>query len=201
MKISVIGARGMVGSAIAQEAADRDHEVARYARSAGEGVQALDFGATEDVVAVVGGSDVTVVSVAGRDNYDAIRAAHQALIAAKPTGRLIVVGGAGALQVGEVLLYQTPDFPAEYFEEAQTFAGVLEDYRASEGLNWTVVAPSPVIQPGVRTGEYVTERDTLAGTVVSTQDFAVAILDEAENPQFAGTRFTVASKDEAAAQG
>lgn len=36
---------------------------------------------------------------------------------------------------------------------------------------------------------------------MSTQDFAVAALDELENPAHAGERFSVASTDEAAARG
>ena len=80
-------------------------------------------------------------------------------------------------------------------------AQVHEDYAASTGLNWTMIAPSPEIAPGVRTGQYVDGGDSPAGAFVSTQDFAVAALDEIENPAHAGGRFSVASADEAAARG
>lgn len=55
------------------------------------------------------------------------------------------------------------------------------------------MAPSPVIAPGKRTGEYMTADDVPAGEGVSTQDFAVALIDEAENPTHRQARFTVAS--------
>lgn len=201
MNISVIGAAGMVGVEVVAEARARGHEVTAYTRSGSQGSQALSLDNTKDVVGVINTSDVTVISVASRDNYAAAIDAHRALIAAKPTGRVLVVGGAGALQVGEGLLLDAPGFPDEYKPEAQTFAQVLEDYRASEGLDWTIIAPSPAIEPGARTGSYLEALDTPAGGFVSTQDFAVAILDEAENPKHKGERFTVASADEAAAQG
>ncbi|WP_237200943.1 NAD(P)-dependent oxidoreductase [Rothia nasimurium] len=200
MNISVIGAAGMVGSAIVAEAQERGHKVTGYTRSGSAGTQALDLANTEALVEVINSSDATVISVASRGDYSAAIAAHRALIAAAPTGRFLVVGGAGALNAGEGLLLESPDFPADYLPEAKTFAEILGDYRAASGLNWTMLAPSPMIAPGVRTGDYRTELDVPAGMFVSTQDFAVAALDEIENPAHAGTRFTVASADEAAAQ-
>lgn len=201
MKIAVIGAAGMVGAEIVKEAEARGHQVDSYTRSARPGSQGLDFSDTAAVAQVVADHEVTVISVASRDNYQAAIDAHQALIAAAPTGRLLIVGGAGALQAGEGLLLESPDFPEEYLPEAKTFAQVLADYRASEGLDWTVIAPSPGIAPGVLTGDYKLEKDTPAGMFVSTQDFAVAALDEIEQPAHRKQRFTVASADEAAAAG
>ncbi|ORC18901.1 FMN reductase [Rothia nasimurium] len=201
MNISVIGAAGMVGSDIVAEAKNRGHEVTGYTRSGSAGTSALDLANTQALVEVINSSDATVISVASRGDYSAAIAAHRALIAAAPTGRFLVVGGAGALNAGEGLLLESPDFPAEYLPEAKTFAEILGDYRAASGLNWTMLAPSPMIAPGTRTGDYRTELDVPAGMFVSTQDFAVAALDEIENPAHVGTRFTVASTDEAAAQG
>lgn len=205
MRIAVIGATGMVGSQITAEAAARGHQVQGYTRTAHDTgsvtTEALRFTDTEAVARVIDANDATVISVPGRDDYEAVIAAHRALIAAKPTGRLLVVGGAGALRVGDGLLLDSPDFPAEYLPEAKAFAQVHDDYAASAGLNWTMIAPSPEIAPGVRTGQYVDGGDSPAGGFVSTQDFAVAALDEIENPAHAGGRFSVASTDEAAARG
>lgn len=202
MLISLLGATGMVGSAILTEATARGHQVAAYTRTgSAPGTKPLELGQTQELLDIINASDLTVIAVAGRDNYDAVVAAHRALIAAAPTGRLLIVGGAGALQAGDGLLLDSPDFPAEYLQEAQTFARVLADYRAADNLAWTMAAPSPLITPGVRTGQYKVALDTPAGMVVSAEDFAVAVVDEAENPQHTGRRFTVASADEAAAQG
>lgn len=201
MNIAVIGAAGMVGSAIVAEAKDRGHQVTSYTRSGSAGTLALDLANTAALVEVINSSEATVISVASRDDYSAAIAAHRALIAAAPTGRFLIVGGAGALNAGEGLLLDSPDFPEEYLTEAKTFAAVLDDYRAASDLNWTMLAPSPMIAPGARTGDYRTELDVPAGMFVSTQDFAVAAIDELEKTAHVGTRFTVASADEAAAQG
>ncbi|NHU85473.1 NAD(P)H-binding protein [Kocuria sp. JC486] len=205
MHISIIGAAGMVGSQIAVEAENRGHDVHRYTRSgrpAGDAAtEALDFNDTATVTEVVNGSEVTVVSVAGRGDYDGVVAAHRNLIAAQPSGRILVVGGAGALRVGDSLLLESPDFPAEYLTEAKAFARVLEEYSDSADLNWTMIAPSPEIAPGARTGQYLDGGDSPAGGFVSTQDFAVAAVDEAESASHARRRFSVASADEAAARG
>ena len=201
MNIAVIGAAGMVGSAIVAEAKDRGHQVTSYTRSGSAGTLALDLANTAALVEVINSSEATVISVASRDDYSAAVAAHRALIAAAPTGRFLIVGGAGALNAGEGLLLDSPDFPEEYLTEAKTFAAVLDDYRAASDLNWTMLAPSPMIAPGARTGDYRTELDVPAGMFVSTQDFAVAAIDELEKTAHVGTRFTVASADEAAAQG
>ncbi|MCQ9353305.1 NAD(P)H-binding protein [Corynebacterium sp. 153RC1] len=203
MNIAIIGAAGLVGAPVVEEARNRGHQVSQYTRS-GSGTgesQALDLADTQAVVEVINNADVTLISVASRDNYQAAIDAHTALIAAKPTGRFVVVGGAGALNAGEQRLFETPEFPAEYLPEAKAFGQVFDAYANSHGLQWTMIAPSPVIAPGVRTGEYVEALDTPAGGFVSTQDFAVAIVDEMEAPKHAGRRFTVASADEPAAQG
>ena len=63
--------------------------------------------------------------------------------------------------------------------------------------HWCLL-PCPVqLQPGERTGHYRLGGDELLvdaeGTsLISMEDLAVALLDEAENPQHQRTRFTVA---------
>lgn len=203
MKIAVVGAGGMVGQDLVAELASQNHELSLYTRSgrtlpAGPST-ALELTDTAAVVAVINSHDVTVISVASRDNYEQALAAHQALIAAKPAGRFIVVGGAGALQAGAQQLYQTADFPAAYYPEAKTFAEILAAYQQASGLDWTMAAPSPMIAPGIRTGNIVTAADEPAGDFVSTQDFAVGIASEIAQPAYRGRRFTIASQDAAAA--
>lgn len=207
MKIAVIGATGMVGSRVVAEALIQGHEVDAYSRhpqpSATTGLTtfALDFANTAEVVDVINKHDVTLLTVAGRDNYEGVLPAHQAIINAAPTGRFIVVGGAGALQLPDgTRLYDSPAFPAEYHTEATTFGAVYDAYMAAPAsLNWTMIAPAPAIAPGKRTGELVEAADAPAGNFVSAEDFAVAILAEMTNPRHAHARFTVASKDESAA--
>ena len=190
MKINVIGATGMVG-----------REVVAYSRSgnAVEGAAhaaALDMADTARTVEAVDDADVTIIAVsAGRGGQDPqpVIDAYRALIAAQPAARIIAVGGAGSLNADEAgtLIKDTPSFPADYYPEANAFATILQEFRNSHGVDWTVVAPSPVIAPGKRTGEYVTADDVPAGEGVSTQDFAIALIDEAETPTHRQARFTV----------
>ncbi|GAA2045618.1 NAD(P)H-binding protein [Yaniella flava] len=195
MNIVVLGDTGMVGSRTIAEARDRGHTVSGYSRN---GQNPLNFADTAKVVELINDpkTDLTIISVvSGRTgSYEDDIANHKALIAAGPTGRMLVVGGAGGLQVDETTqLKDSPDLPESFLAEAQTFATVLDLYRNAESLNWTMLAPAPMIEPGKRTGEYTMGKDYPVGDSISAEDFAVALLDEAENPQHAGTRFTVAN--------
>ena len=74
-----------------------------------------------------------------------------------PTGRLLVVGGAGSLEDGNGNRFVDGEgFPEDYKPEAKAFAQILDEYRASEGLNWTILSPAFEIAPGERTGKYNT---------------------------------------------
>ena len=194
MHIAVLGDTGMIGSRAVEEARNRGHRVTGYSRN---GERSLDFSDTAKVVEVIDHPeiDLTILAVvSGRTgSYDDDVANHKALIEAAPTGRILVVGGAGALQAADnTLLVEAPDFPEEYRAESQTFAAIYDLYEQSSGLNWTMLAPAPEIAPGERTGEYQVAKDHPAGRFISVEDFAVALIDEAENPQHTGTRFTVA---------
>ena len=134
MKITVIGGTGMVGSATVTEAAGRGHEVVSASRSGrnAEGATqdvTLTLADTQAVVDLINSSDATVITVsAGRgESAQPVIDAHRALIAAAPTGRLIVVGGAGSLTTPDgTRLVDTPGFPEEDKTEALAFAEVLD---------------------------------------------------------------------------
>lgn len=112
--------------------------------------------------------------------------------------RLLVVGGAGSLKLpsgGRVI--DQPDFPAEWKDGALRTAAFLDRLRAETELDWAFLSPALMLVPGVRTGRYRTGRDDLltddAGeSRISLQDYAVAMLDEAERPQRHRERFSVA---------
>ena len=189
MNIAIIGATGMVGARTAAEAISRGHQVDAYTRSgkAPEGTTAhsIDLADTAALVDIVNTHDVTIVAVPGGRGTSAqpIIDAHRALIAAAPTPE---DGNGNRFVDGE-------GFPEDYKPEAKAFAQILDEYRASEGLNWTMLSPAFEIAPGERTGKYNTALDTPAGEFISAEDFAVALIDEAEEPKHAGRRFTVAN--------
>jgi putative NADH-flavin reductase len=201
MKIAVYGATGMVGSQIVNESLNRGHEVTVVSRSgsavAGAAVLSADL-ADQAVFAEIAENHDTVVlatgpSRTGGDHTEWLDAMNSTYNAAANT-RLLIVGGAGALEIDGVKLVDSPDFPEAYRAEALTMAAAYEAAKgAPEDVDWTVLAPAPVIQPGERTGAYVTDLDTPAGPHISTQDFAVAMLDEIENPKHRRARFTAAN--------
>ena len=111
--------------------------------------------------------------------------------------RLIVVGGAGSLEVSPgVQLLETPEFPSAWKGVALAHRDALDAYRKS-GLNWTYVSPAALIEPGRRTGQYRIGTDQLlkdekGDSRISMEDYANAVVDEIEKPRFSRQRFTVA---------
>ncbi|MEU7800335.1 hypothetical protein AB0B10_13765 [Micromonospora arborensis] len=74
-------------------------------------------------------------------------------------------------------------------------------FRANTDVDWTYLSPAAILQPGERTGSYRLRVDELlvdsAGiSTISSEDFAVALLDEVERPRHRRTRFTVARTSE-----
>ena len=201
MKIAIYGATGMVGSQLAAEALHRGHEVTAVTRSgtAVDGAAAVAAELSDAAAYRQLGKehDVVVISVppsrTGGDHQEYLDAFEEITETLIPA-RLLVIGGAGATEVDGVRLLHTAGFPEEYKAEAATAAEVYDMFTSVSGITWTVAAPAPEIAPGTRTGSYVLGTDSPAGPFVSTQDFAVAVLDEIENPMHANRRMTVASE-------
>ncbi|MGP6172846.1 NAD(P)-dependent oxidoreductase [Corynebacterium sp. A21] len=203
--ISIIGATGMIGQDIAREAISRGHQVIGTNRSGAtdspiKGVEyrSVELTDTAAAVALAEESDVLVISVAGgreTGDFSHIIKAHQDLIDAAPKTRLFIVGGAGGLETEDgTLLIDAGVIPEEYADEPKAFVEVLKAYRASAAeLNWVMLAPSPVIEPGEKTASHKLSDAVPAGDKVSTGTFAVAALDEIEKPAHQRARFTVAN--------
>jgi putative NADH-flavin reductase len=195
MKIAVYGATGAIGSRIVTEARSRGHEVTGISRGGSDLTgDAIDPAFSTDVA----GQHEVVVSALGpsRTNDDGSRFPDTiANLAATLDGRrLVVVGGAGSLTVEGVRLVDTPGFPEVYQAEALKGAASLEILRsADEAVDWTYLSPAPVILPGERTGSYRVGDESPAGDQISIEDYAVALVDEIENPKHVRARFTVAN--------
>ena len=119
--------------------------------------------------------------------------AHEAISETLIPARLFVVGGAGATEVDGVQLKDLPDFPEDYKPEATTMAEIFGTVplRVRPGVDHA--GSRAADRAGERTGSYKLGADSPAGESISTQDFAVAVLDELENPQHENRRFTVAN--------
>ncbi|AYR26689.1 NAD(P)-dependent oxidoreductase [Herbaspirillum rubrisubalbicans] len=201
MKIALIGASGNVGNRIVDEALRRGHNLIAIARDASKiaqrtGVTAVsaDVKDAAALATAIKGADVVISS--GR--FTAYGAADL-LPAVKAAGvkRLAVVGGAGSLEIapGKALI-DTPEFPAEYMPEASGGRDFLHALRTETDLEWTYLSPSALFIAGERTGQFRLGKDELLVAAdgkswISYEDFAVALLDELEQPKHVRARFTV----------
>src|SRR5271154_6244609 len=209
-KLMVIGSNGMIGQRILHEALNRGHHVTALVRDTsgtGEHRAELDYHTGDifkpDTIATAAVDHDVVVSAYGPGKGDpslVVKAAHaliDALTRVEPI-RLIVVSGAGSLEVKPgVQLVDTADFPPAWKPAALAHREAPDVFRKAgrAEFDWTAASPSAMIEPGVRTGKYRTATDQLlvdtqGKSWISDEDFAVAILDEIENPKFAGKRFT-----------
>ncbi|RNB84579.1 NAD(P)-dependent oxidoreductase [Brevibacillus fluminis] len=212
MKIAVIGATGKAGKQIVKEAVERGHEVTAIVRDRSK-LDATNVALLEKDVFSLTTADLQAFDVvvnafgAGPGNEHLHVEAGRVLIEAlKGTNtRLIVVGGAGSLFVDEaktLRVMETPDFPAIYLATAQNQGKNLQDLQATESLNWTFISPSAFFDPeGKRTGSYRKGKDHLlvnakGNSYVSYADYAIALVDEIENPQHRNERFTVVGEAE-----
>jgi putative NADH-flavin reductase len=201
MKIALIGATGQVGSRILDEALARGHQVSAIARNpaplaprAGLAALALDVTDGDKLAAALAGHDVAIISV----KYSQVDAGP-ILAAVKHAGvpRVLVVGGAGSLQVASgVDLVDTPDFPTAYKGEALAARDFLRLLRQEPAIDWTLVSPSALLQPGQRTGQFRIGGDQLlvdgkGASRISIEDLAMALVDELESPRHSRQRFTV----------
>ena len=206
MKIVIFGASGMIGQRILAEALHRGHQVTAVARGtskissdAGLTVRAADIQNEEQLADILQGQEVAINATSPGGDARAVVAVANSLINAlkKNSGvRLLVVGGAGSLEVAPgVQLVDSPQFPAEWKGIALAHRDALEVYRKSD-INWTYISPPMMIEPGERTGIYREGKDSLVGNEkgesrISAEDYAVALLDEVEEPAHKKERFTV----------
>lgn len=112
-------------------------------------------------------------------------------------GRLLVVGGAGSLEVAPgAALVDTPGFPDAYKPEALAGLQLLQALRNENAINWTFLSPSAEFMPGERTGKFRLGGDQLlkdsnGKSWISMEDFAIALVDELEHPAHVRRRLTV----------
>lgn len=200
MKIAVIGASGNAGRRIVNEAQRRGHEVTA-------------IGPTEEKLKELGACAVKTGDVTKPDELSGKLAGHDLVIssvrfvryqpddlltavAKSGVSRLLVVGGAGTLRSpAGGLVAEGPNFPEAAKPEAAAGAKVLERLRSESEIDWTFLSPSAVFAAGERTGKFRLGQDDLlvadGKSSISFEDYAIALLDEAETPRHSRQRFTV----------
>jgi putative NADH-flavin reductase len=210
MNIVLIGASGFIGTALLNEALARGHAVTALVTRPGRlaprerlDVRKADVMDNGALSAHFAGADAVLSAFSGHAQSDVLgyfTAGTRSIISAAREARvprLLVVGGAGTLEVAPgVQLIDTPDFPAQYKASAEGARDALTQLRAQAALNWTMLSPSAVIAPGTRSGVFRLGRDQLltdahGASHISVEDYAVAMLDELEQPAHERERFTV----------
>lgn len=212
MKIALIGASGFVGASVLNEALNRGHEVTAIVRHPEKitvendrlNLQPGDVQQADEAAALVAGHDAVISAFnPGWDNpniyNDSLAGLQSIQSGTKQAGvkRLLVVGGAGSLEVAPgVQLVDTPQFPEAWKAGALAARDYLTILRKETELDWTFLSPAILLEPGERTGKFRigTEQpvfDAAGNSKISVNDLAVALLDELENSQFIRQRFTV----------
>jgi putative NADH-flavin reductase len=213
LNIVVYGGSGAIGSRIVNEAAARGHKVTVVDKSpkadiAPPGVTVVTGDALDpkDILKNVANADVLVSSVVVRPAPTpdfALRIVKSEVEALKAqTGpkktRLMIVGGASSLYNadGKRIIDTFPGGRTN--GEVGAAVDALDWLRSDvkNAVSWTFFSPAGNIRAGTRTGKFrlggeqlVT--DAQGRSAISMEDYAVAMLDEIEKPQYLNNRFTV----------
>ena len=212
MRIAIFGATGYAGGHLVNEALARGHEVVGVARKT-DGLAGRErliplTGSVHDsafVRTVAADADVLVLAVPGKKGDEGFELAdsvpHIGAAAAEGNCRLGVVGGAGSLQVteGGPLLLDSPGFPDFVKPEASSHVRALAALRElPAAVDWFYLSPAAFFgahAPGTRTGKYRVGGEVLVSrngmSTIGGEDYAIAFLDEIEQPRHRRRRFTV----------
>lgn len=199
----------MIGKQIADEALRRGHQVTAVVRNPDklseykEKMNIVRANAVDpsSIAEAVKGHDAVISAYGPKfgEEEELLEAARALIEGVRRGGvrRLLIVGGAGSLitDSGDALM-DTPEFPEELRTLAKAHADAYGIYQESD-LEWSYLSPAAIIEPGRRSGQFRIGLDRLVtdesgSSRISIEDYAVAMLDELDDPQFIGTRFTVA---------
>lgn len=210
MKVIVFGAAGEVGRRIVWEALERGHEVTAVTRNLGKQpfdsraeVLVRDVLTANDIEELVAAHDLAISALRPPEGYEsALLSLTKAVVLAARLSkvRFLVVGGAASLQVpeqpGQTLLSAPGLIPDHVRPIAEASQRQYQWCLPQLDSRSTYLCPPAELLPGERTGTYRTGTDSLVAdtrgrSLISMEDFAVALLDEVETPRHGGSRFTV----------
>ena len=216
--VVLIGATGYVGHAILNELLNRGERVTAIVRHADKlreisnpKLTVIEGDATDPtfLASVAKGKDAVISAInSGWTNpnmYNDNLANYRHLIeGVRESGvsRFLIVGGAGALfvkpglRVVDAGLIDEKSMPAVK-SMAEIYLKILPEVK---DIDWVYVIPAANLgnlKAGVRTGKYRTSDDTMLADdkgdcFISVEDFAVAMVDELENPKHHREGFSVA---------
>lgn len=211
--IALIGASGFIGSGILREALERGHLVTGIVRHPEKIVVTHpnltvikgDVSLPDTLPGLCRGADVIISAYnPGWTNpliaTETTRVYRTILEGVRKAGvkRFLVVGGAASLFVAPGLrLWDTDRFPESYLPAVRALGNVYLEMLSSEKvIDWAFFSPAEKIMPGTRTGKFrLGENDLITGpdgnSLISVEDYAVAMIDEVETPAHHFERFTI----------
>lgn len=208
MKIGIIGATGHVGSFLTAEALKRGHEVIGIVRHVPKTIRESNLTFLNKDIFVLTNEDVKDFDVLisaynapeGEEVQHVKAMKHLVEILKDTSVRLLVVGGAGSLYVDDKLtthMYDTDAFPDAFKPTSINMGKALDYLRESKDVRWTYLSPSAdFLVNGSRTGKYKVGQEQLmldkyGKSEISMADYAIAMLDEIEEPEHQQQRYTV----------
>lgn len=207
MKITVVCAAGKQGQKLVEEGLNRGHEVKAVLRKKSavpEDAEVLEKDLFDLTLNDLKDSDV-VIDAFGAWTEETLpqhstSLKHLCDILSGTNIRLLVVGGAGSLYVNPehtLCVSDGPDFSNIFKPLAAAMAKALGELRQRNDVKWTYLSPAGDFQAdGARTGRYILGGEELTlnakgESVISYADYAIAMIDEAENGKYIQQRFSV----------
>lgn len=212
MKITIFGATGNVGKRVIDEALMRGHEVTAVLRNTSRtkdlnpavNVVIGDADKISDVVRLSTGQDLVISATRPPQGAeDQLLTTAKSLLAglAQTKVRLLLVGGAASLTVpnnpSTLVVDDINLVPLAWRDIALACLAQHRLCQADDAIEWSYLSPPAMILPGERTGTFRLGGDELlvddqGNSSISLEDFAIALVDEAEQYKHCKKRFTVA---------
>jgi putative NADH-flavin reductase len=196
MKVVLYGASGNAGRRILHELQSRGHEViaaVRHPEKLPAGTRSVrdDLANVDRIAQTIADAEAVVSAYAPpqNDTDQLVAVTDRQIAAVRRAGvpRLIVVGGAGSLEVAPgVSLLASGHLPEAWVPIATSHARALDRLKASD-INWTYFSPAAFFEEGERTGKFRLGKTNLVAdekgnSRISFEDYAIALADELENP-------------------
>lgn len=211
--VVLIGASGFVGTAILNELLSRGHKVTAVVRNPKKinvtnsnlEIVKTDVSDTNVMVEICKGKDAIISAYnpgwANPDIYEeTLRNYPLILEAAKRSGakRLLCVGGAGTLFCAPGLrVVDSGAIPDAIMGGVKSLGEFyLNTLMNEKAIDWIFFSPAGTLESGKRTGKFRLGKDDLivdknGNSHISVEDYAVAMVDELENPKHHYERFTI----------
>ena len=212
-KVVLIGASGFVGSAILNEALNREIQVTAVVRHPEKIkiqnenliIKKADVSSLDEVAEVCKGADAVISAFnPGWDNPDiydeTIKVYLTIMDGVKKSGvsRFLMVGGAGSLFIAPgIRLVDSGEVPEKLLPGVKALSDLYFHFLKKEKeIDWVFFSPAADMAPGVRTGRYRLGKDDMVVDIagnshISVQDYAAAMIDEFEKPAHHQERFTI----------